>query len=64
MEQKLTLMCDNCKIELTMADLHFSYLDHNFRHKVLRCSKCGQVYLPEELVNSRIKQVESSLEEK
>ncbi len=64
MEKKLTLMCDQCKIELIMAELHFSYLDHNFRHKVLRCPDCGQVYLPEELVSTRIKQVESSLEEK
>ncbi len=64
MEEKLTLICDKCQVELVMAELHFSYLDHNFRHKVLRCPVCGQVYLPEELVDSRIKQVESSLEEK
>ncbi len=63
MEKKLTLMCDKCKVDLTMADLHFSYLDHNFRHKVLRCPDCGQVYLSEDLV-ARIKEVETTFEEK
>lgn len=56
-------MCDKCKVELTMEDLHFNYLEHNFRHKVLRCAQCGQVYLSEDLV-ARIKQVESNFEEK
>lgn len=63
MEKKLTLICDKCNIELTMEDLHFSYLEHNFRHKVLRCAECGQVYLSEDLV-ARIKQVETNFEEK
>ena len=64
MDKKLTLMCDRCQVELAPADVHFRYLDHNFRHKVLRCPSCGQVYLTEELVNDRIRQVESTLEEK
>jgi len=63
MEKKLTLICDKCNIELTMEDLHFSYLEHNFRHKVLRCAECGQVYLSEDLV-IRIKQVETNFEDK
>ncbi|NLT48876.1 MAG: DNA-binding protein [Clostridiales bacterium] len=63
MEKKLTLICDKCNIELTMEDLHFSYLEHNFRHKVLRCAECGQVYLSEDLV-TRIKQVETNFEDK
>ena len=64
MEKKLTLMCDRCKVELAESDLHFSYLEHDFHNKVLRCPSCGQVYLSEELVNSRVKQVETTLEEK
>jgi uncharacterized Zn finger protein len=63
MEEKLTLMCDRCKVPLVMAEVHFSYLDHNLKHKVLRCPECGQVYLSEELVG-RVKEVETTFEEK
>jgi len=63
MEKESTLICDKCKANLSLADVHFSYLDHNFRHKVLRCPECGQVYLSEELV-ARIKEVETTFEDK
>ncbi len=63
MEKKLTLICDKCKVNLTLANVHFSYLDHNFRHKVLRCPECGQVYLSEELV-AKMKEVEATFEDK
>ncbi len=63
MEKKSIPMCDRCKIYLEMANVHFGYLGHNFRHKVLRCPECGQVYLPEELVE-RVKEVETSFEDK
>ena len=64
MEEKLTLMCDRCNVPLAMAEVHFSYLDHNLRHKVLRCPECGQVYIPEELAKGRMKEVETLLEDK
>lgn len=63
MEKESTLMCDRCKVDLKMADVHFSYLEHNFRHKVLRCPECGQVYLSEDLVK-RVKEVETTFEDK
>jgi hypothetical protein len=57
-------MCDRCDVELTSAELHFSYLEHDFHHKVMRCPSCGQVYLPEDLVDGKVKQLETTLEEK
>lgn len=57
-------MCDRCNVELAAAELHFSYLEHDFHHKVMRCPSCGQVYLPEDLVNGKVKQLETTLEEK
>ena len=45
-------------------EANFAYLERKFRHKVQRCPSCGQVYLPEELVKGRMRQVETSLEEK
>lgn len=60
---KNNLLCDRCQVELTLADVHFSYLNHNFSHKVLRCPECGQVHLDEDLV-ARVKEVEISFEDK
>ncbi|MDD2483601.1 MAG: DNA-binding protein [Eubacteriales bacterium] len=64
MEEKQTLLCNKCKVEMEDSEVSFAYLNHSFRHKVKRCPKCGQVYLPEELVNGRMSEVETVLEEK
>ena len=64
MEEKQTLVCDRCQVELEERDVQFSYLNRSFRHKVPRCPQCGQVYIPEELVNGRMREVEALLEEK
>jgi hypothetical protein len=42
----------------------FEYLGHRFFTDVLRCPDCGQVYIPEELVDTRMKDVETLLEDK
>ena len=64
MEEKQTLICDKCKVEMVDSDVRFNYLNHNFRHKVKRCPNCGQVCLTEETVNGRMNEVETMLEEK
>ena len=64
MEKKSTLICDGCQVEMAELEVQFEYLDKFFRHKVLRCPLCGQVFLPQELVEGRMKTVEKSMEEK
>ncbi|MGI6727881.1 MAG: DVU_1557 family redox protein [Anaerovoracaceae bacterium] len=64
MEEKQTLICDRCKVELVMADTEFSYLGNVMRHKVPRCPECGMIYLPENLVLGRMRELEEVLEEK
>ncbi len=64
MDEKQTLICNKCKVEMEDSEVQFGYLNHFFRHKVQRCPECGQVYLPEELVNGRMSEVEIVLEEK
>lgn len=64
MEKKQTLICHKCNVEMVPMEAQFSYLDRIFRHKILRCPTCGQVYIPEELVKGRMHEVESALEEK
>lgn len=64
MESNKKLICNKCKCSLEEMDTQFAYLDKKFRHKVLRCPKCGQVFIPEELAKGKMAQLEKSLEEK
>ena len=64
MEKKQILIFDRCKVEMQEMDTQFSYLGRSFRHKVNRCPECGQVCLSEELVNGRMSEVESMMEDK
>lgn len=64
MDTKSKLMCSKCNVPMEEKELTFKYLNRSFRHKVPRCPKCGQVYLPEELVKGRMAEVEKSLEDK
>ena len=64
MAEKPTLTCNKCKVDLIIADATFRYLDRSFHHKILRCPKCGQIYLPEDFVTDKMKKVETSLEDK
>jgi len=64
MEKKQILICNKCQVPMEQSEVQFTYLNHSFRHKVQRCPKCGQVYLPDELVNGRMREVETMLEEK
>ncbi|MDR0852402.1 MAG: hypothetical protein LBN36_07890 [Clostridiales Family XIII bacterium] len=64
MEEKQTLICDKCQVEMADMDVQFSYLNRSFRHKVKRCPICGQVCLSEELVTGRISAVEGLMEDK
>lgn len=64
MGEKSILICDKCQVEMEEIEVQFKYIGKSFRHKVMRCSVCGQVYLPEELVNGRMADVEKKLEDK
>ena len=62
MEEKL--ICDKCNVEMQLIEVQFKYLSRSFRYQVPRCPQCGQVSLPEELVNGRMSEVEAMIEEK
>ncbi len=49
---------------MTPAKAYFSYLDHSFHTDLLRCPRCGQVFIPEELVKGKMQEVEMALEDK
>ena len=58
------LICSKCRCGLELIDMHITYLERHFTHKVPRCPKCGQVFISEELAEGKMAQLEKSLEEK
>jgi hypothetical protein len=64
LSEEKKLICCRCQKELEMKKVDFSYLGHTFFTDLPRCPECGMVYISEELVNSRISEVEMQLEDK
>jgi hypothetical protein len=64
MAEKKAIICSKCQKELQPTKTYLSYLGHSFFADILRCPECGQVYIPEDLVKSRIADVERQMEDK
>ena len=64
MAKESILKCSKCHVPLEEMEVTFCYLERQFRHKVPRCPKCGQVYIPEALAKGRMAEVEKLLEDK
>ncbi len=64
MDTKQTLKCDRCDVFMEPMDATFKYLGRSFKHKILRCPSCGQIYIPEDLAKGRMAEVEKNLEDK
>jgi YgiT-type zinc finger domain-containing protein len=64
MEERKKLICFKCNKELVPKKTHFTYLGHTFFAEIPKCPECGLVYLSEDLVKSRISEVEMQLEDK
>ena len=58
------LVCVKCDRELELLEAAADYLEHHFTEKFPKCPVCGQIYISEELVNGKIADVESTLEQK
>ncbi|MDR0875555.1 MAG: NAD(P)-binding protein [Clostridiales Family XIII bacterium] len=58
------LICAKCREALLLLETKFTYLGHDFTHKVPRCPSCGLVYISEELATGKIAEVEAMLEDK
>ncbi len=64
MESNTSWKCAKCDKELVVKKTLFSYLGHTFSHEVLRCPKCGNVFIPQELAEGRMAEVETQMEDK
>jgi hypothetical protein len=64
MTEEKEIICFKDHVKLKPAKTYLTYLGHTFSAEILRCPICGEVYIPEELVKSRIADVEMQLEDK
>lgn len=64
MAETKKMVCFKCQKELKPIKTYLSYLGHSFFAELLKCPECGEVFIPEELVKSRIADVEQQLEDK
>ncbi|MCR5795596.1 MAG: DUF3268 family zinc-finger domain-containing protein [Solobacterium sp.] len=58
------IICSGCGVKMKLARADFTYLGHNFHTEVMRCPKCGAVYIPQELAEGKIADAETALEDK
>ena len=63
-QQQVNIVCFKCGIALTIGKVTLTYLGSSFPVELYRCSQCGLVYIPEELANGKMQQVEAALEDK
>ncbi|MGI6361425.1 MAG: DVU_1557 family redox protein [Bacillota bacterium] len=57
-------ICSKCKVEMVMKNIKLNYLGHNATHDFLACPQCGNLYIPEDIVLSKMLKVETELEDK
>ncbi|MCL2227979.1 MAG: DNA-binding protein [Oscillospiraceae bacterium] len=58
------IKCVLCNEGLVQKKTLFEYMGRNFSHEVPCCPKCGKVFIPPELAEGRMAEVEEQLEDK
>ena len=56
--------CGLCGEPLILKKTVFSYLGREVTHEVSRCPKCGKFFIPMDLAEGRMAEVEEQLEDK
>ena len=57
-------LCAKCELPLEIGKVDVGYLGSTFPVDLLRCSRCGQVFIPEQLAAGKMAEVEKLLEDK
>jgi hypothetical protein len=56
--------CGICSVPLEPKKTLFRYLGHSVTHEVPCCPRCGRVFIPQELAEGKMVEVEMQLEDK
>ena len=62
--EKRILKCGRCGSDLSKITTNGNYLGFSFPVELDGCSNCGIIYVSEELVDTRVAQLETTLEGK
>jgi len=57
-------VCAKCDAALAPKNTLFSYMGMTFSHEVLRCPKCGLVFISKDLADGKMAEVEQLMEDK
>lgn len=63
-EHDMWWICDKCKGKLVLSNVKVAYLGGNFEVELLKCPRCNNVFIGEELALGRMLEVEKGLEDK
>jgi ribosomal protein S27AE len=64
LDNEKTWKCGKCGIDLVTKKTQLNYLGRSFSHEVKRCPKCGNVFIPRELAEGKMAEVEQQMEDK
>lgn len=59
-----TWWCEKCDVALELGMVNVGYLGSMYPVDLMRCPKCGQVFIPEDVVLTTMLEVEKLLEDK
>jgi len=63
-EHNIPWICDKCKEKLILQNVKVSYLGGNFEVELMKCPKCNNVFIGEDLALGKMLEVEKGLEDK
>lgn len=58
------MICAKCNEEMKTRKWNLTYVGYQLSYDFLTCPKCNAIYIPKDLVEGRIREVEISLEDK
>lgn len=58
------IICEKCQLSLVSTKTKLMYQNVTFDAELLKCPKCGQVFVPEELASGKFHEIEIALEDK
>jgi Zn-finger nucleic acid-binding protein len=63
-EKDIPWICDKCKEKLVLKKVKVSYLAGNFEVELMKCPRCNNVFIGEDLALGKMLEVEKGLEDK
>ena len=63
-QASLSVASEIAQEDLVIKKTVFTYLGRSFGHEVLTCPKCGKVFIPQDLAEGKMAEVEEQLEDK